>query len=136
KTRQRCGPISVKTKMLEVRRDASSIAVKWNGGTRKIERLVGCVGHHLDGVGIVYISGASGSLQGSHLYVLTAHQRQQRRNMLRTRHRFIALDIEINIGGHVCCHLVHPLGAAAVLGGGQHDVPSTMAAKLDDLLRV
>ena len=46
----------------------------------------------------------------------SAHQREQRRQLLRPRQRLIPLQIDVNVGGNALRHFMDALGAAAVLG--------------------
>ena len=86
--------------MLEVARLAA-VAIERNGGAGKIESAAVCRSHDFNSIWITDIFRRAKGLQSSHLNGRIFHDIQQSGNLFGTHERFVALHVEVNIGGNV-----------------------------------
>ena len=56
--------------------------------------------------------------------------------MLGAKERLVALDVDVDIGGHVLRHGVQAVGAAGELGRGEHAGPAALTAECGDFVGV
>ena len=121
--------------MFEIFRPGA-VAIIWNGCAGEIESPSRRIGNHLDRAGIVDVGGRGRSHQRSNLHPRVLHDLNQPGDVLRPSHGFIALDVQVNIGGHGLRHFVHPLRAAAMRGGGHLGLPAVTLAGLHDFIGI
>ena len=121
--------------MLEVAR-TGAIPRERNGGARKIQGHSTRVGHHFHRAGIVDVHGRSRRFERPDLDTLVFHYCEQRGDLLGLCHRLVTLDVDVDVRYCGLGDLVHPLGAAAVLGGSHARVPLVAPAYVHDFVGI
>ena len=79
---------------------------------------------------------AARRLQRRDQHLRIQHEVENRRNVLGTRQRLVALDIYVSVGRNAPRHFPYPVGAAAMRAGSYLRVPSVLLADREHLVRV
>ena len=110
--------------------------MKRNGGPREIEGTVTLPGNDFDHIRVGDVFGGAGNAQSGDLDFWLGEGCQQSRKMGWREQRFIALDINVDIGRSPLRNRMETVGAAGESGGGHAPWPAVPVAKRGDLLGI
>ena len=109
-----------------------AVAVERDGGAGEVEGAAVVGGYDFDGVGVVAVFGRAGDFEGGEVDVLVGEGAEEGGDVFGAEEGFIALDVDVEVGGDALGDGVDAVGAAGKVGGGQLAGPALALAKGED----
>ncbi len=115
---------------------AGAIAVVRDGGAGEVEGAAVGGGDYFYGVGVANIVGGAGDFEGGDFDVGLGEGFEQGGDVFGAKKWFVALDIDVDVGGMGLGDGVEAIGSAGEVGRGELDGPVVLAAEGDDFFGV
>ncbi len=128
--------VGVEADVLPVAGVAGGVAVKWNGGAGEVKRATIGGGDDFDGVGVVDVLRRAGGFDGGDLDVFALEGEQQGGDVGGLQEGFVALDVDVDVGGEVLRDGVEAVGAGLEIGRGEAEGPGFGGAEGGDFIGV
>ena len=109
--------VSVKSQMFVALHAALGVAAVGNGEAGEVEGAAAVIRHYLDVVRILRRLVIHGHLEGCHLRLSRPERRQQQFEVRREQHRFVSLDVGVDIPIRPRHHFVDAVRGRGVTGG-------------------
>jgi hypothetical protein len=107
-----------------------SVAVKGDGGAGEVEGAAVGGGDYFDCVGVGDVLGGAADFEGGDFDVRTGEGMEERGEVLGFEEGFVALDVDVDVGGDLLGDGVNAVGAAGQGGGGELDRPVVLMTEV------
>jgi hypothetical protein len=107
--------------------------IEGDGRAGEVEGATIGGGDHFYGVGVGYIFGCAADFEGSDVHVRRGEGREQGGDVNRFNEWFVALDVDVDVGGDLLRDGDEAVGAAGEIGRGHQAGPAVELAKFEDL---
>ena len=122
--------------MFPVLSGSGVVAVVGDGGAGEVEGSAVGGGDDFDGVGVRYVGGGAGDLEGGDVDVGVAEGAQEGGDVVGAEEGFVALDVDVDVGWMGERDGVDAVGAAGEVGGGDLIGPVVVGAEVGDFFGV
>jgi hypothetical protein len=133
---ERGAAIGVEAEVLPVRSLAAGVTVKGNGRAGEVERATIGGGNDFDGVGVGDVFRRAGDFEGGDLDVRSGEGCEDGGDVFWLEQGFIALDVDVNVGGDGAGGGEEAVCAAGEVGRGEDAGPALGVAEGLDFERV
>jgi hypothetical protein len=107
-----------------------SVAVVRDGGAGEVEGAAVGGGDYFDGVWVGDVLGGAEDFEGGDFDLRLGERAEESCDVLGLEEGFVALDVDVDVGGDLLGDGVNAVGAAGEVGGGELDGPVILEAEL------